>query len=158
MTLTRLHPDRPIVSVGAVVIDGDRVLLIKRGHAPLKGQWSLPGGAVEIGEELHAALAREVREETCLDIRVGPVVEVLDRITRDESGRVEYHYVIIDYLCQRLGGSLACQTDAEDARWVERTCLGEYSLTPKVTEVIERAFALATSASRGDTPARPAAR
>jgi len=135
-----MHPDRPVVSVGAVVIDGDCVLLVKRGQAPMKGQWSLPGGAVEIGEELHAALVREVREETCLDVRVGPVVEVLDRIIRDDGGRVEYHYVIIDYLCRLAGGSLACASDAEDACWVSRHDLAGYTLTPKVTDVIARAF------------------
>jgi len=83
----RRHPERPIVAVGAVILDGDRVLLVKRGQEPLKGEWSLPGGAVEIGETLRAALTREVREETCLDIEVGPVVEVLDSIRRDTDGR-----------------------------------------------------------------------
>ena len=116
----RAYPERPIVSVGAVVIDDDRVLLVKRGHEPLKGAWSLPGGVVEIGESLHGALIREVREETCLDVEVGAVVEVLDRISRDEAGRVEYHYVIVDYLCRAVGGALACASDADDARWVSR--------------------------------------
>jgi len=83
----RRHPDRPIVAVGAVIVDDGRVLLVKRGQEPLKGQWSLPGGAVEIGETLQAALAREVREETCLEVDVGPVVEVLDSIRRDAQGR-----------------------------------------------------------------------
>jgi len=140
MIASRLHPDRPIVSVGAVVIDGDRVLLVKRGQPPLEGQWSLPGGAVEVGETLDDALVREVREETCLDVRVGPVVDVLDRITRDAGGRVEYHYVIIDYLCRLVGGSLACASDADEARWVARGDLGSYALTVKVTEVIALAF------------------
>ena len=94
-------PSGPIVGVGAVILDGDRVLLVKRGHEPLKGEWSLPGGAVEIGETLDAAVAREVLEETGLDVDVGPVVEVLDRIQRDADGRVEYHYVIVDYLAAR---------------------------------------------------------
>ena len=138
----RRYPDQPIVSVGAVVIDGDRVLLVKRGQEPLKGRWSLPGGVVEAGEELHAAVVREVREETCLDVRVGPVVEVLDRISWDEAGRVEYHYVIIDYLCDAVGGSLVCASDAEDARWVARGDLAGYELTTKVAEVIARTFEL----------------
>jgi ADP-ribose pyrophosphatase YjhB (NUDIX family) len=137
----RQFPDQPIVSVGAVVIDGSRVLLVKRGQEPLKGRWSLPGGVVEIGEELQAAVEREVREETGLDVRVGPVVEVLDRIHRDASGRVEFHYVIIDFLCDAGGGSLVCASDADDARWVERGALAGYELTAKVSEVIERAFA-----------------
>src|SRR5436190_22962579 len=104
----RTYPARPVVSVGAVIIDGDRVVLVKRGHEPLKGAWSLPGGVVEIGETLHAALIREVREETCLTVEVGPVVEVLDRISHDASGSVEYHYVIVDYLCRVVEGALMC--------------------------------------------------
>ena len=138
----RTFPDRPVVSVGAVIVDGDRVLLVKRGQEPLKGRWSLPGGVVEAGEELHAALVREAREETGLDVQVGEVVDVLDRISRDAGGRIEYHYVIIDYVCRATGGSLACGTDAEEARWVERADLASYDLTPKVTEVIARAFVL----------------
>ena len=136
----RVYPARPVVSVGAVIIDGDRVVLIRRGHEPLKGAWSLPGGVVEIGETLHAALRREVREETCLDVEVGPIVEVLDRISRDADGRVEYHYVIVDYLCRVVGGSLACASDADDARWVSRGDLVAYNLTTTVAAVIARAF------------------
>ena len=141
----RQFPSQPVVSVGGVVIDGSRVLLVKRGQEPLKGRWSLPGGVVETGEELHAAVAREVREETGLDVDVGPVVEVLDRISRDETGRVEFHYVIIDYMCLATGGSLSHATDVDDARWVERADLGDYDLTTKVSEVIERAFCLTRS-------------
>jgi 8-oxo-dGTP diphosphatase len=139
----RVFPDRPVVSVGAIVLDGDRVLLVKRGHEPLKGAWSLPGGVVEIGEQLEAALIREVREETCLDVEVGPVVEVLDRISRDAAGRVEYHYVIIDYLCRAVGGALACASDAEDARWVSLGELASYGLTVELASVIARAFEIA---------------
>jgi 8-oxo-dGTP diphosphatase len=155
----RQFPNQPVVSVGGVVIDGSRVLLVKRGQEPLKGRWSLPGGVVETGEELHAAVAREVREETGLDVDVGPVVEVLDRISRDETGRVEFHYVIIDYMCRAAGGSLAHATDVDDARWVERADLASYDLTSKVSEVIERVFeGLTASASKGNTPARRATR
>jgi 8-oxo-dGTP diphosphatase len=142
----RRYPDRPIVSVGAVVIDGDRVLLVKRGQEPLKGAWSLPGGVVEIGETLHAALSREVREETGLDVEIGAVVEVLDRISRDAGGRVEYHYVIVDYVCRIAGGSLACASDAEDARWVSRGDLAQYNLTATAAAVVQRAFEM----RRGD--------
>jgi 8-oxo-dGTP diphosphatase len=136
----RHYPDRPIVSVGAVVIDGDRVLLVKRGQEPLKGAWSLPGGVVEIGETLHAALIREVREETGLDVEVGAVVEVFDRVSRDADERVEYHYVIVDYVCRVAGGSLACASDAEDARWVSRGDLAQYNLTATAAAVVQRAF------------------
>ena len=91
--------------MGAVILDGDRVLLVQRGQEPLKGEWSLPGGAVELGETLEEALVREVREETSLDVAVGPVVEVFDSIRRDARGRAEYHYVIIDYTCRVRGGT-----------------------------------------------------
>jgi mutator protein MutT len=154
----RRYPDRPVVSVGAVVIEGQRVLLVKRGQEPLRGRWSLPGGVVEAGEELHAAVVREVREETGLTVQVGDVVEVLDRITRDPDGRIEFHYVIIDYVCEVAGGSLACASDADDARWVDRAELAGYDLTTKVAEAIARAFALSALASTGSTPERPAAR
>ena len=146
--IDRIYPDHPIVSVGAVVIDGERVVLVKRGQEPLKGRWSLPGGVVEAGEALDAAVVREVREETGLDVQVGPVVEVLDRINRDETGRVEYHYVIVDYVCRAVGGSLTCASDADDARWVDRGDVREYELTTKVAEVIDRAFAMRDVPSR----------
>ena len=136
----RTYPDRPVISVGAIILNGDAVLLVKRGHEPLKGAWSLPGGAVELGETLEAALVREVREETCLDVDVGPIVEIFDRISRDARGRVKYHYVIVDYLCEVVGGALACASDAKDAKWVNRDDLAPYGLTVKAAMVIDRAF------------------
>src|SRR5436309_15542011 len=135
----RRHPERPIVAVGAVILDGDRVLLVKRGQEPLKGEWSLPGGAVEIGETLQAALVREVREETCLDIEVGPVVEVLDSIRRDADGRAEYHYIIIDYRCRVRAGAptaAACGSDADGACWVAEADLDRYRVTAAAAAVI----------------------
>ncbi len=140
----RKYPDRPIVGVGAVIVDGDRVLLVKRAHEPLKGEWSLPGGAVEVGESLEAALVREVREETCLDVTVGPVVEVLDRIGRDANDRVEYHFVIVDYLCRVAGGTATCGSDADEVQWARRDDLAQYRLTPAATRVIAKAFALSS--------------
>jgi 8-oxo-dGTP diphosphatase len=140
----RQYPERPIVAVGAVVLDADRVLLVRRGQEPLKGEWSLPGGAVEIGETLEAALVREVREETSLDVVVGPVVKVLDSIRRDASGRAEYHYIIIDYACRvRSGGSIAAAhgTDADDVRWVPFDELDRYRVTATAIEVIRMARA-----------------
>lgn len=135
----RKYPDRPIVGVGAVIVDGDRVLLVKRAHEPSKGEWSLPGGAVEVGESLEAALVREVREETCLDVTVGPVVEVLDRIGRDAADRVEYHFVIVDYLCHVTGGTATCGSDAEEVRWAALDDLARFRLTAAVLAVIEKA-------------------
>src|SRR5579862_6341980 len=96
----RTYPERPIVGVGAVILDSGRVLLVKRAHEPLKGEWSLPGGAVDVGETLEAAVAREILEETGLMVDVGPLVEVVQRITRDADGRIEYHFVIVDYACR----------------------------------------------------------
>jgi len=140
----RKYPDRPIVAVGAVILDGERVLLVQRGQEPLKGEWSLPGGAVEIGETLAEALAREVREETSLDVVVGPVVEVFDSIRRDAGGRAEYHYIIIDYACRVRGGTpMVAQrgTDAADVRWVPVHELEHYRVTSTAIAVIRKARA-----------------
>ena len=140
----RKYPERPIVAVGAVILDGDRVLLVQRGQEPLKGEWSLPGGAVEIGETLEAALAREVREETALDVVVGPVVEVLDSIRRDAGGRAEYHYVIADYACQIRSGTPSAAvrgSDAADVRWVSVAELDCYRVTATAIAVIRKARA-----------------
>ena len=136
----RRYPDRPIVGVGAVVVDAGRVLLVRHGNEPLKGEWSLPGGAVELGESLEGALIREIREETGLDIDVGPVVEVLDRVRRDADGRIEYHYVIVDYACRVQGGALAAGTDAEDVRWTELCDLERLGVSEKAIAVIKKAF------------------
>jgi 8-oxo-dGTP diphosphatase len=139
----RTYPDRPIVAVGAVILEGRRVLLIKRGQQPLKDQWSLPGGAVEVGETLRAALVREVREETCLDVIVGPIVEVLDSIRRDADGRPEYHYIIIDYACRLRDAASrhpTCGSDAADVRWVDVGELDTYGVTPSAVAVIQKAL------------------
>jgi 8-oxo-dGTP diphosphatase len=139
----RIYPERPIVGVGAVIVSDDRVLLVRRANEPLKGEWSLPGGAVEVGETLRAAVAREVLEETGLEVEVGPVVEVLDRIRLDPERRVEYHYVLIDYLCRPTGGSLACASDAADVAWARIDELTEYRVAESAVSVIRKAFELA---------------
>ncbi len=136
----REYPERPIVGVGAVVVDGGRVLLVRRGNEPLKGEWSLPGGAVECGETLRAAIAREVREETGLEVEVGPTVDVLDRIRLDDGGRVLYHYVLVDFACKPTGGTLACGSDAADVAWVRPDDLGAYRLAETTVTVINKAL------------------
>jgi ADP-ribose pyrophosphatase YjhB (NUDIX family) len=132
--------------VGAVVVREGRVLLVKRRHEPLAGQWSLPGGAVEVGETLEACLMREMIEETGLHIRVGPVVEVLDRITRDDDGRVMYHFVLVDYLCWPTGGTLAPSSDVADAVFADPEDLERFELTSVATSVIRRGLSMASVA------------
>ena len=136
----REYPERPIVGVGAVVVDADRVLLVQRGQEPLKGEWSLPGGAVELGETLEVACAREVHEETGLDVDVGPMIDVFDRIRIDGDGRTRYHYVLVDFVCRRTGGVLASASDAADARWASLDELRALGVQPDTVSAIEQAF------------------
>lgn len=140
---TRLYPERPVVGVGAVVVDEGRIVLVRRRFEPLAGRWSLPGGALEVGETLETGVAREILEETGLAVRVGPVIEVFDRITRDDQARVRYHYVLVDYLCWRTGGRLQPGSDVDDAVMADPAQLSTFDLTEKATAVIERALAIA---------------
>jgi 8-oxo-dGTP diphosphatase len=139
----RKYPDRPYVGVGAVIVHEDRVVLVKRRFEPLAGRWSIPGGAVETGETLEACLVREMAEETGFQVEVGPVIEVFDRITHDETGRVVYHFVLIDYLCRPIGGELQAGSDVAEAVLVERSELAQYDLTETAAAVIERALEMA---------------
>jgi len=143
--VSREFPERPVVGVGAVVIDGSRVLLVRRANEPLKGEWSLPGGAVEIGETLEVAVAREVREETGLQVDVGPIVDVLDRIRFDPDGRARYHYVLVDFICKPNSGTLACASDAEDVVWVPLVELMDYGVASATVSVIQKGFDLVRS-------------
>lgn len=135
----REYPDAARVGVGAVIVKEGRVLLVQRGREPLKGQWSLPGGMLEVGETLHAAVIREIREETGLTVEPVELVELLDRIHR-EGERVRFHYVIADYLCRVTGGTLQAGSDAEAVRWTERAEWNSHSalaLDPVTVRVIE---------------------
>src|SRR6266568_6427976 len=135
----REFPETPLVGVGAVVVDEGRVLLVRRGREPLKGKWSLPGGMLELGESLTAGVVREVREETGLNVEPIELIELLDRVHREED-RVRYHYVIADYLCRVVDGDLLAASDADAVRWVERPEWNSHSallLDPITTRVIE---------------------
>ena len=143
MRPSRQYPGQPIVGVGAVIIEQGRVVLVKRRFEPLAGQWSLPGGRLELGETLEAGLAREMLEETGLEVEVGPVVDVFDRILLDPERKVRYHYVLIDYLCRPVGGALSHGSDVAAAELVDPGELERYRLTPKATSVIEKALAVA---------------
>jgi ADP-ribose pyrophosphatase YjhB (NUDIX family) len=150
---TRAYPDRPFVGVGGVIVDQGRVVIVKRRFAPLAGHWSLPGGAVDVGETLTECVAREMLEETGLVVDVGPVIEVFDRIVRDGDGRVEFHYVLVDYLCMPVGGELRAGSDVADARLVSPEALRTFALAEPADEVIRRGLDLwAASRSARATP------
>jgi 8-oxo-dGTP diphosphatase len=137
--LQREFPIAPLVGVGAVVVEQGRVLLVQRGTEPAKGKWSIPGGLIDVGESLREAVAREVLEETGLHVEPLELIELLDRIHRD-GDRVRYHYVIADYLCRVVGGTLLAASDADAVRWVERAEWNSHSalgIEPITARVIE---------------------
>jgi 8-oxo-dGTP diphosphatase len=137
--MKRESPDHPVVGVGGVVVHRGRVLLVRRGREPLKGQWSIPGGLLELGEELAAGVRRELKEETGLEVEPLEALVVFDRIFR-EGSRVRYHYVIVDYACRWKRGRLRPASDVLDARWVRRADLPQYRLGEEATSVILQAF------------------
>jgi mutator protein MutT len=144
----REYPERPIVGVGAVIVRDGQVVIVRRRHEPLAGTWSLPGGTLELGETLEAGVVREMQEETGLEVEVGPVIEVFDRILLDGARRVRYHFVLVDYLCWPVGGELRAGSDVDSAVFVHPADLGPYDLTVKARAVIDRALALAREAPR----------
>ena len=134
--MSREFPDQPLIGVGAVIVEDDRVLLIRRGQQPLLGEWSLPGGVLECGEALREAVAREVREETSLSVEVAEMLGVYERIIRSEDGRTRYHYVLVDYLCRPMAGALNAATDAVEAAWFSRNELPPLKLPADTIEVV----------------------
>ena len=136
----RRYPKRPLIGVGALIFRRGRILMAQRGKQPLKGAWSLPGGALEIGESLDAGIRREVREETGLEVKPVKVFEIFERIMRDSRGAPEYHYVLIDYICRVTGGDLRAGDDVCRVDWVLRRDLPKLEITEGTLAVIERAF------------------
>jgi 8-oxo-dGTP diphosphatase len=136
----RRYPKRPLVGVGAIIFNRDRILMAQRGKQPLQGWWSLPGGALELGESLEDAVCREVLEETGLVVRPVKLFEVFERIIRDAAGAPEYHYVLIDYVCRATGGELRPGDDVCAVEWVRRPDLAMLQITEGTLAVIERAF------------------
>jgi len=139
----REYPERPLVGVGGVVIAEGRTLLIRRGSAPLEGQWSIPGGTLEVGETLVEGVRRELAEETGLEVRVLELIEVFERISPDGDGKTKYHFVILDYLCERIRGNARAGSDVTDVAWATESELVRYELTPTATRVIQKAFQMA---------------
>ncbi|HEX7360487.1 MAG TPA: NUDIX hydrolase [Bryobacteraceae bacterium] len=134
---SRRYPPRPVVGVGALILNDGRVLLVERGKEPLRGWWSLPGGGVELGERLEDALIREVYEETNLRVETGPIATVFERLMPDASGACEYHYVLIDFYCRVTGGELRAGSDSSRAEWFDIDALADLPITVGTREVIE---------------------
>jgi ADP-ribose pyrophosphatase YjhB (NUDIX family) len=139
----REYPSVPRIGVGAVVLDAGRVLLVRRGKPPLAGKWSLPGGLLELGETTAEAARREVAEECGLQIRVGEVAGILDRVVRDAEGRIRYHWVLVDYVAFVESGTLCAASDADEAQWVEVDAVERLDTTDGLLDMIRRAQALA---------------
>jgi len=139
--MKREFPEVPLVGVGAIIIEGPRVVLVKRAHPPLQTEWSIPGGVLEVGELVREAAVREAREETGLTVESGKLLGVYDRVLRDPEKRVQYHYVLIDFLCRRVAGDLAAASDAAEARWFGKEELAGLNLAEDTLDVIQKGFA-----------------
>jgi 8-oxo-dGTP diphosphatase len=151
MTTRREYPELPMVGVGGVVIHDGRALLIRRGTEPLKGEWSIPGGMLEIGETLVAGVERELLEETGLKVRVIELIEIFERISHAEHGRADakqnlrpqYHFVIVDYLCEVVSGTAVAGSDVTDFAFAAEDELSRFNLTPTAMRIFKKAFAMA---------------
>jgi 8-oxo-dGTP diphosphatase len=139
----RDYPEHPIIGVGAVIVQAGRVLLVRRDTEPLRGEWSVPGGMLELGEKLRDGIRREVQEETGLDVEVGEVLDVFDSIFADALGRTQYHYVLIDYLCRPLSGEAHAGSDVSDVRWVNTEALPAMGLRASIEGVVKKGLAIA---------------
>jgi 8-oxo-dGTP diphosphatase len=138
--MKREYPETPLVGVGAIIIEADRVVLVKRGHAPLAGEWSIPGGVLEVGETLREAAVREVLEETMLEVEPTSLLGVYDRVLRDADERTLYHYVLIDFLCRRISGEPQASGDADEVRWFTQEEVAALALASDTAAVIKLGF------------------
>lgn len=138
--MSRRYPEHPLLGIGAIIFNDDRILMVERAGNPLKGYWSLPGGLVETGETLETAVKREILEETGLQIEPQQMFEIFERIMRDGQGKAEYHYVLLDYLCKVVGGTLQAGDDVSRAEWVRHEDLRSLLITEGTLDVIERAY------------------
>lgn len=136
--MKREYPEAPIVSVGAIILEGDRIVLVRRSKEPWRGRWTFPGGAVELGEPIHEAVRREALEETGLLVEVGGVYTVVDNLVLDEQGRLRYHYVIVDFLARPVGGTLQAGSDVDGACWAGLADLDRLEMTKKAEEIAHR--------------------
>jgi 8-oxo-dGTP diphosphatase len=139
--MQREFPETPLVGIGAIIIENARVVLVKRAHPPLQAEWSIPGGVLEVGELMREAAIREAHEETGLTVDPGELLGVYDRVLRDANQRVQYHYVLIDFLCRRVAGDLVAASDAAEVRWFTREELPALKLAEDTLEVIGKGFA-----------------
>jgi ADP-ribose pyrophosphatase YjhB (NUDIX family) len=139
---SREYPDHPLVGVGALIVRDNRIVLVRRGAEPARGEWSIPGGLVEVGETLKEAVAREALEETGLQVEPGDLVELLERVFLDDDGRVQYHFVLADFLCRVRGGELSADSDVLEAIWVDGDQIATKPLADVTRRVIMKAFSL----------------
>jgi ADP-ribose pyrophosphatase YjhB (NUDIX family) len=139
---SREYPDHPLVGVGALIVRDNRIVLVRRGAEPARGEWSIPGGLVEVGETLKEAVAREALEETGLEVEPGDLVELLERVFLDDDGRVQYHFVLADFLCRVRGGELSADSDVLEAIWVDGDQIATMPLADVTRRVIMKAFSL----------------
>ncbi len=139
--MQREFPEVPLVGVGAIIIEHSRVLLVKRAHPPLQAEWSIPGGVLEVGELVREAAIREAREETGLIVEPAELLGVYDRILRNLEKRVQYHYVLVDFLCRRVAGDLAAASDAAEVKWFRQEELPALNLAEDTLDVIQKGFA-----------------
>jgi 8-oxo-dGTP diphosphatase len=149
MSSSKEYPERPVVGIGGVIIDEGRALLIRRGSEPLRGEWSIPGGTLELGESLEEGVARELLEETGIEVRVLELIEVFDRVFLEDGltggearRRPRFHFVIVDYLCERLRGEPCAGSDVTDVAFAREEELSRFHLTKTATRVLKRAFAM----------------